>query len=68
MKNKNQIVFWVEGMDIKKGVLLGWGWTACECAVARVLTPYGQTLEILAEDIYLSHGAAMKEVTCLAGI
>lgn len=50
------IVFWLEGTEVKNGVLLDWVWLPCECSAAKVLTPYGQTIEVLAEDIFLSRG------------
>lgn len=68
MSGKNQIVFWLEGTAVKNGVLLSWRWKNCENAVACVLTPYGNTVEVWAEDIYLNHGAAMKDLAKLAGI
>lgn len=68
MTDKNEIVFWLEGTDVKNGVFLGWKWLQCETAAAEALTAEGDTIYVLAEDIFLSQGAAMKEVARLAGI
>lgn len=64
----NGVVFWLEGTTIKHGALIGWKWLPCELAAAEVITPWGKRLDILAEDIFLSRGAAMKEVAKLAGV
>lgn len=68
MTDKNEIVFWLEGTEVKNGVLLEWVWLPCDLAAAQVLTAQGDIIEVLAEDIFLSRGAAMKEVARWAGV
>lgn len=66
--NGNGIVFWLEGTKVKYGALVAWKWLPCELAAAEVITPDGTRLDVLAEDIFLSRGAAMKELAAQAGI
>lgn len=66
--NGRGIVFWLEGTNVKHGALIAWKWLPCDMAAAEVITPQGKRLDVLAEDIFLSRGAAMKEVAKLAGI
>nr|QGT50629.1 hypothetical protein Elusimicrob1349_0990 [uncultured Elusimicrobia bacterium] len=66
--NGNGTVFWIEGNKVKNGALIRWKWLACELAAAEVITPWGKTLDVLAEDVFLSKGAAMKEIAKMAGI
>lgn len=66
--NGNGIVFWLEGTKVKYGALVDWKWLPCEMAAAEVITPDGTRLDVLAEDIFLSRGAAMKELASLAGV
>ncbi|MGN0016555.1 MAG: hypothetical protein ACI37O_04370 [Candidatus Avelusimicrobium sp.] len=66
--NGNGVVFWLEGNQVKYGALVDWKWLPCELAAAEVITPDGTRLDVLAEDIFLSRGAAMKELASLAGV
>ncbi len=66
--NGNGMVFWLEGNEVCSGELVGWRWTLNEEAVARVKVLGGRIVEIWAEDIFLSQGAAMKEIAKMAGV
>lgn len=66
--NGSGTVFWIEGTEVKNGALIRWKWLPCEWAAAEVITPYGETVDVLAEDVFLSKGAAMKEIAKMAGI
>lgn len=63
-----QIVFWLDGLDVKSGKLAGWKWLPCELAAAEVIMPDGTRLDVLAEDIFLNRGDAMKELAKIEGV